>query len=235
MRFSRTIRNGALAVLVILAAAAGPYLFRRPLQAQPITAAPNQAGGFDGGSGGEPSQEIPQVYVQGPVTAEAAATWLKLQKRIDMPFANETPLEDVLKYIQTATAEQPPKDAGGAVKDPAHRPLQVYVDPIALQEAEKTMASPVTLQLEGIPASTGLQLVLKQLDLTYFVQKDGILVIEYKLSGSSHDLADPTLVILNTLNQLRNEVAQLKAELAVARGRHNPAPTAPPPAPRGVQ
>ena len=63
----------------------------------------------------------------------------KLDEPISMSFANETPLEDVLKYIKSAT--QGPNDTG----------IPIYVDPVGLNEAEKTMTSPVTLDLEGVP------------------------------------------------------------------------------------
>jgi hypothetical protein len=88
----------------------------------------------------------------------------KLDEPIAMSFANETPLEDVLKYIKSATAG--PNDTG----------IPIYVDPVGLQEAEKTMTSPVTVDLEGVPLKTTLRLLLKQLGLTYTV-KDGLLTI----------------------------------------------------------
>jgi hypothetical protein len=95
----------------------------------------------------------------------------KLEEPISMSFANETPLEDVLKYIKAAT--QGPNDTG----------IPIYVDPVGLNEAEKTMTSPVTLDLEGVPLKTTLRLLLKQLGLTYTV-KDGLLTIT---SESSED------------------------------------------------
>jgi tetratricopeptide (TPR) repeat protein len=95
----------------------------------------------------------------------------KLDEPIAMNFANETPLEDVLKYIKSAT--QGPNDSG----------IPIYVDPVGLQEAEKTLTSPITLDLEGVPLKTTLRLLLKQLTLTYTV-KDGLLTIT---SESSND------------------------------------------------
>jgi hypothetical protein len=95
----------------------------------------------------------------------------KLDEPISMNFANETPLEDVLKYIKSAT--QGPNDSG----------IPIYVDPVGLQEAEKTLTSPITLDLEGVPLKTTLRLLLKQLGLTYTV-KDGLLTIT---SASSED------------------------------------------------
>ena len=81
-----------------------------------------------------------------------------------MSFANETPLEDVLKYIKSAT--QGPNDTG----------IPIYVDPAGLNEAEKTMTSPVTLNVEGLPLKLTLRLVVNQLGLTYAV-RDGLLTI----------------------------------------------------------
>ena len=88
-----------------------------------------------------------------------------------MAFPNETPLEDVLKYIKSYT--QGTNDSG----------IPIYVDPVGLQEAEKTITSPVQLDLEGVPLKTTLRLLLKQLGLTYTV-KDGMLTIT---SESSDD------------------------------------------------
>jgi hypothetical protein len=88
----------------------------------------------------------------------------KLEEVVSMSFANETPLEDVLKYIKAATTG--PNDVG----------IQIYVDPVALADAGKTMTSTVTLDVEGIPLKTTLRLLLKQLGLDYTVQ-DGVLKI----------------------------------------------------------
>jgi hypothetical protein len=88
----------------------------------------------------------------------------KLDQPIAMSFPNETPLEDVLKYIKSAT--QGANDSG----------IPIYVDPLGLQEADKTLTSPVSLDLEGVPLKTTLRLMLKQLGLTYTV-KDGFLMI----------------------------------------------------------
>jgi hypothetical protein len=103
--------------------------------------------------------------------AKTKSILAKLDEPISMSFANETPLEDVLKYIKSAT--QGPNDTG----------IAIYVDPVGLNEAEKTLTSPVTLDLEGVPLKTTLRLLLKQLGMTYTV-KDGLLTIT---SESSED------------------------------------------------
>lgn len=88
----------------------------------------------------------------------------KLDDPISMSFPNETPLEDVLKFIKSATTGA--NDAG----------ISIYVDPIGLQEAEKTLTSTIMIDLEGVPLKTTLRLLLKQLGLAYCV-KDGLLMI----------------------------------------------------------
>jgi hypothetical protein len=113
--------------------------------------------------------------------AKTRAIVAALEEPIDMQFPNETPLEDVLKYIKSAT-EGPGLPSG----------LPIYVDPVGLQEAEKTMTSPVTLDLNGVPVRQTLRLILKQLGLTYMV-KDGLLSIT---SESSEDVAPTPILIL---------------------------------------
>ena len=92
-------------------------------------------------------------------------------KQLDLPiamnFASETALQDVLKYIKDSTQDE----AAGVPTG-----IPIYIDPIGLQDADKTEADTVMINLEGIPLKTTLKLVLHQLGLTYFV-KDGLVVI----------------------------------------------------------
>ncbi len=101
------------------------------------------------------------VFDRDPKTKQIIA---KLDDPLAMNFPNETPLEDVLKYVKQAT--QTPEDNG----------IPIYVDPIGLQEADKTMTSPVSVDLDGVPLKTTLRLILRQLGMTYTV-KDGFLMI----------------------------------------------------------
>jgi hypothetical protein len=94
----------------------------------------------------------------------AQSTPARLEQTISMSFPNETPLDDVLKYIKSAT--QGPNDTG----------IPIYVDPIGLNETGKTMTSPVTLDLEGVPLRITLRLLLKQLNLGYTIE-EGVLII----------------------------------------------------------
>ena len=102
----------------------------------------------------------------------------KLEEPISMSFAEETPLEDLLKYIRQATTSR------------TYQGIPIYVDPIGLQEAEKSMTSTVrNMDLEGVPLRRTLQLLLKQLDLAYFVE-DGVLCVT---SLKSMGRFDPTM------------------------------------------
>src|SRR4051812_30855721 len=78
--------------------------------------APGFGGGFGADNKPAATKPVPTVYVTAPMTAAAARTWLKLQEPVSANFANETPLEDVLKYIKEATKG---KDKG----------IPIYVDP----------------------------------------------------------------------------------------------------------
>ena len=91
----------------------------------------------------------------------------KLSDPVSMNFATDTPLEDVKKYIEQSTQDEVAGLPTG---------IPIYVDPQGLTDADKTMASTVTMNLEGIPLKTTLRLMLKQLSLTYTV-KDGLLTI----------------------------------------------------------
>jgi hypothetical protein len=159
------------------------------------------------GFGGAPQREeepepTPKVvHVSTPVTPEAARTWIALGKPIAMPFPDETPLEDVLKYIKAATS------------GPNEKGIKIYVVPIGLQEAEKTMQSTIVLDLDGVPLSTSLRLLLKQINLRYFVDKDGILVITAE-SDEPETVSDPFSLMLNQLSALRSELAALRREMA---------------------
>lgn len=102
---------------------------------------------------------------------------IKLDRPITLTFPDETPLEDVLKFIKEATSAGP--------GDPG---VPIYVDPIGLEESGKTLRSPVTLDLRNIPARTMLRLVLKQLGLAYQV-KDGLVTITSEASLDEDEAA----------------------------------------------
>jgi RNA polymerase sigma factor (sigma-70 family) len=88
-----------------------------------------------------------------------------LEEPLTMNFGTDTPLSDVIKYIKDAT-QRPEMPKG----------LIIYVDPAGLQDADKTIADTVVIELEDVPLKHTLALLLKQLTLRYVV-KDGLLTI----------------------------------------------------------
>jgi hypothetical protein len=102
-----------------------------------------------------------------------ALIWQALEQPVPMPFPEDTPLEDILKHIVAAT------------RGPDGKGIPIYVDPIGLQEAEKSMTSTARgLEFEGVPLKTSLRLCLKQLDLSYCI-RDGLLFITSSESESA--------------------------------------------------
>lgn len=112
---------------------------------------------------------LPEVPVErtagSDAVARANARVLKaLDEVVPMDFPEPAPLEDVLKYIVAFT------------RTPDGRELPIYVDPVGLQEAEKTVHSPVVFDMDDVPLRTSLRLILRQLGLLYVV-KDGVVMI----------------------------------------------------------
>ena len=139
----------------------------------------------------------------------------KLDEPVSMSFNEEAPLEDVLKYIKAATTT------------PKYQGIPIYVDPVGLQEAEKSMKSTVrNMDLEGVPLRRTLQLLLDQIDLAYFVQ-DGLLFITSKdaaLSGRfAPAIVEPSPILERVAKAERGELSvtetQELLELLETRGK----------------
>ena len=139
----------------------------------------------------------------------------KLDEPVVMRFVEETPLEDVIKHIRQATKSSDMPSG-----------IPIYVDPIGLSEADKTMTSTVrSVDLEGVPLRRTLQLLLTQLDLFYFVA-DGMLYITSKESQMGGDPLPPAIPVATelsaqfdradrgelTLDELKNLIEILKAQ-----------------------
>ena len=99
------------------------------------------------------------------VSTRTKSILAKLEQRVLMSFAEETPLDDILKYIKQATINGP--------NDPE---LPIYIDPIGLREANQSLRSTVKLNAENTPLKVTLPQILKQLDLAHVV-KDDVLII----------------------------------------------------------
>jgi hypothetical protein len=164
-------------------------------------------GGKEQGNQEEAPESVRTVHLYTPMTPKAAETWLRLQEPITASFPHDTPFEVFLKSVKGSTRGE----------DNEEPPISIYVDPIGLNEAEKTMTSPITIDLEGVPAATVLELTLRQLGLKYYIQKDGILVVTAEGDEDSPAMADPSTTLLDGLSTLQAEVAALRREVAALR------------------
>jgi len=89
----------------------------------------------------------------------------KLEEPISMSFANETPLDDVLKYIKQATTT------------PTFPGIPMYIAPISLQEAGHSLSTKVVVQHKQNRVRDILDYALRPLRLGFMV-KDGYMMID---------------------------------------------------------
>ncbi len=199
------VRSLGLAAVLLLASA----WILTPSQAQ-FRGSGGMDGGIMGGFGHMqpevPKLPTPMVYVARPVSEADARILAALRQQIPMSFENETPLEDLLNYIKKETES-----------DDLPKGLPIYVDPVGLMEAERTIQSPIQLNLVGIPLEKTLKLALDQLCLGYFI-RDGMLLISAKES-LDYEKNDPTTLLLNELAALRHEVFELRKEVKALQGQ----------------
>jgi len=128
------------------------------------------------------------------LTGDAATTWLKLQTHSGLNMPNEVPLEDVVAFVRAATADQGDTD------------VNVVVDEASLRRAERTLSSPVFLSLPKLPLATSFALALAQLDLTYSVQADGIVLVK---SAADQPLTLVSVAAANTWKTLAQKTDAL--------------------------
>jgi RNA polymerase sigma factor (sigma-70 family) len=136
----------------------------------------------------------------------------KLDDPIAMRFIDDIPLEEVLKYIKQATTSA------------TFQGIPIYVDPLGLAEAEKSMTSTIrNIDVQGVPLRRTLQLILKQLDLVYFVE-DGVLCITAAGSDGKFGPAihEPSPILEQADKAERGELApaEMEALIEVFRLRH---------------
>ena len=73
-------------------------------------------------------------------------------------------LQDLIKQIRLVTTERKGKE------------LPIYIDPMGLQDADKTMASMCAATTDRMPIQEHLERALASLEMDYFI-KDGLLTI----------------------------------------------------------
>ena len=89
----------------------------------------------------------------------------RLEDKIDLRF-EQSSLEGVFKFIDSAIR-----------RGSNDRGIWVYVDPMGLVEAEKTLATPVSFTAKGEPLKSAADRLLKSMSLTYLVKDDGYLMV----------------------------------------------------------
>jgi hypothetical protein len=114
------------------------------------------------------------------------ATLKLLEEPLAMSFATETPLADVLKYVQKCVSAK----HGGLST------LPIYVDPVGLQKVARSLDSVVVIDLDGAPLKTSLRLILKQVGLAYCV-RDGVLIIS-STQGIREELSEAARELFGT-------------------------------------
>lgn len=128
-----------------------------------------------------------------PKRAQILAT---LERPIAINFAHLTPLDNALEQLREAT--RTPSLPHG---------LSFYVDPNALLQVEKTAKSPVKLVMEDVPLRLTLRLLLRQLDLDYYVF-DGLVMIETRDNVLERTVALNDAQALGITTDVRVDIAQ---------------------------
>jgi hypothetical protein len=116
----------------------------------------------------------------GFVAAADARTVDALEVPIPMRFPEETPLEEVLQYVLTATRG---RDGKG---------IPVYYE-APRGEVDRSLSG-VHIDMEGVPLRTTLQLCLAQLGLAYSI-RGGSLVITSEEGAFTPVYQDPFLIV----------------------------------------
>lgn len=112
-----------------------------------------------------------------------------LDQTIRMRFPQGMPLRDLLAYVVSAT------------RSPDGHEIPIYLNPGSVDDMEKTLQTPVKIDLEGVPLRTTLELALEQCELLYIV-KGGVIIVT---SGSDRPdsvpiaSSDPFLAIGQSL------------------------------------
>jgi hypothetical protein len=147
-------------------------------------------------------------------TASDGRVLRALEQPVPMPFPDGATLGDLLSYIKQATST------------PTDPELPIYVDPLGLQEAERSLNSTVQIDLKGVPLRTTLRYCLKQLGLAYIVE-DGCLKITSEDSFDAPESDDPFLIVGHCLLAwFAAMIGGVAAPLVAAARRERTAPPA---------
>lgn len=142
-----------------------------------------------------------------PRTVAETKTWLKLQAVVPMNFPDGTTLGDLVKFVRESTRD---------VSNGFPRGIPIYVDPQGLQDVDKTMASTVTIDLDGMPVGKALRLAIRQVGLVTEIDKDGLLVITSSGCRDGEPIPND-YATWQSLDGLREDIQALRAEVSALR------------------
>ncbi len=131
----------------------------QPVASVEPRAASTLAGAAPGGGNAGRTPPAPD-----PRVARIAALDAALARPIPLRYPNGVTIRSLVAAVKQAVP-----GPGGSV-------IPIYVDPQGLQDADKTVDSTITIDLEGPPLNVTLRRALKQLGLDY-CNKEGLLFI----------------------------------------------------------
>ncbi len=156
----------ALSAVIVVATGACVFAYQAPgdRPAEDVSGSPTTRTIAESGKKSS-TKPISDDLKAGPgLDPRSRALLARLEEPIPMQFPNATPLEEVLKYIRSATA------------GPDGEGIPIYVDPVGLEMMSKTMQSPIKMDLKGVPLRQTLKLVAGQLGMFYGI-RDGLVTI----------------------------------------------------------
>ena len=136
----------------------------------------------------------------------------RLEQPIPVHFPTQTPLADVLQYVQAAAEKRDGE------------PLPIYVDPVGLSEAEKSLNSTVAVDLEGVALKHVLLACLKQLGLEYCVTDGYVTITAPSKIDRPPPGQDPYMIVGQCLLAMVAAMIGALASLIVTRREPRPAP-----------
>jgi hypothetical protein len=136
-----------------------------------------------------------------PGASLTKAVLAKLDERIPMNFPEDTPLEDILKYVHQATSDP-------AKKAPLNRGIPIYVEPKGLREADLAMSSTTTINLTGVPLKRSLTRALSKLHLDYTVT-DGLLIVSSQ-ARIARERKPPAVIVGDDSEETKAVLAELE-------------------------
>jgi hypothetical protein len=138
--------------------------------------------------GGPPIQsDFPDFTTPGFLRVRNQVLMRKLDQPIPFHFPEDAPLEDILRHIRRTTADE------------SFPGIPMYVDPVGLQNAERSLRSTVrNIDRDALPVKDGLRLCLRQLDLGFSV-REGFVMISDGDSATIPVYEDPAQVVGHSL------------------------------------